>query len=168
MKPIPGFDGYFATEGGVIISRHGRPLAPFIDKDGYARVSLAVSHGKDAPRIHRGVHQLICMTFHGPKPFPGAEARHKDGTRNNNTPDNLAWATRQENSDDRFLHGTVPQGERHGMAKLRNRDIFAIRFYLAADFTQREVAAMFGVHQKIVQLINAGKLWKHVHKEIYA
>lgn len=167
MKPIPGFDGYFATEEGFIISRHGRPLAPCIDKDGYARVSLAILHGKDAPRIHRGVHQLICMAFHGPKPFPGAETRHKDGTRTNNTPDNLAWATRQENSDDRFLHGTVPQGERHAMAKLRNKDIWSIRVYLAAEFTQREVAKMFDVSQSTIHLIHARKNWK-LEMENYA
>jgi len=41
MHLIPGFDGYYLDDSLRVISRHGRPLAVFHDKDGYPRVNLA-------------------------------------------------------------------------------------------------------------------------------
>lgn len=41
------------------------------------------------------------------------ECRHLDGDPGNNWWWNLQWGTRQENSDDKFDHGTVLQCEDH-------------------------------------------------------
>jgi hypothetical protein len=58
MHLIPGFDGYYLDDSLRVISRHGRPLAVFHDKDGYPRVNLATARGKNARRTHRGLHQI--------------------------------------------------------------------------------------------------------------
>lgn len=158
LKPIPGFDGYFATDTGLIVGRWGRPLAPYPDKDGYLRATLALGHGKDVQRIHRGVHQLVCAAFHGAG--EGLEARHLDGNNQNNTPGNLAWGTRQQNSDDRTAHGHVPKGESHGCAKLTEDAVFSIRIFLATGIDQRQIAGWFNVSQATVNAINTNRSWR--------
>jgi hypothetical protein len=161
LRPIPGFEGYFATSDGQVLGRHGRPLAFHVDDDGYKRVSLAVGRGKDARRVHRGIHQAVCASFNGVCP-EGMVARHLDGSKRNNTPDNLKWATILENAADREVHGTVPRGEKSGVAKLTDDDVYSIRCFLAVDFSQRELAALFAVSQSTVHLINKKATWSHV------
>jgi hypothetical protein len=161
IRPIPGFDGYYATSDGQVLGRHGRPLAFHRDPDGYKRVSLAGGRGAGARRVHRGIHQLVCLAFKGVPP-PGLVVRHIDGTRDNNVPDNVAWGTLLENSADRIIHGTRCIGERSVKAKLKDDDVYSIRCYLAADFTERELAQMFGVSQRAISFIKHGRTWKHV------
>lgn len=43
------------------------------------------------------VAQLICETFHGPKPFDKAIVSHLDEDSRNNSEGNLRWATQKEN-----------------------------------------------------------------------
>lgn len=52
------------------------------------------------------VHRLICSAFHGPCP-KNMMSRYLDGNKTNNSPDNLCWGTAQDNSDDKWLHGTI-------------------------------------------------------------
>ena len=41
--------------------------------------------------------RLICEAFHGPAPFQGAVAMHKDEDSSNNLPSNLKWGTQKQN-----------------------------------------------------------------------
>ena len=159
-KPIPGFPGYFATDDGHVIGRWGRPLSAYRDRNGYMRVTMAVDSGKDAQRLHMGIHQAVCAAFNGPA--TGPEVRHLDGNKLNNHPNNLAWGTRQQNSDDRTAHGHVPQGESHGCAKLTADEVKSIRVFLATGLPQRMIAAWFGVSQGIVHCIHARKNWRNI------
>ncbi len=43
------------------------------------------------------VHRLVCLAFHGPKPFPEAVVIHIDEDAHNNRADNLRWGTQKEN-----------------------------------------------------------------------
>lgn len=43
------------------------------------------------------VHQLVCVAFNGPKPFPEAIVMHNDEDGDNNVPSNLKWGTQKEN-----------------------------------------------------------------------
>jgi hypothetical protein len=156
--PIPGLDGYFVTDTGLVIGRWGRPVAPYTDRDGYLRVTLAMGRGAGAKRLHRGIHQLVCSAFHGQQ--VGMEVRHLDGNQLNNAPHNLAWGTRQENSDDRIIHGTVPKGETHGCAKLTTHEVKSIRFFLACEIPQRLIAGWFDVSQATVNNISTNRNWR--------
>jgi hypothetical protein len=46
-----------------------------------------------------GVHRLVLEAFRGPCP-PGHETRHHDGDKQNNSLDNLSWATHKKNCED--------------------------------------------------------------------
>lgn len=107
MKPVPGFDGLFATEAGEIFSNRSgtlRRLAGHIGKMGYSEVGVWMRDKKCSQRLH--VHVAVCSAFHGPRPFKGAQVRHVDGVKANNSAANLAWGTSKENIGDSIRHGT--------------------------------------------------------------
>lgn len=86
-KAIPGFDGYFATEDGDIISaRFGRPLRPHYSARGYGRV---VANGK----THL-VHRLVILAFAGPSHL---QVNHINGNTGDNRPTNIEYCTHAEN-----------------------------------------------------------------------
>lgn len=95
-RSIPDWQGKYA----------GRILAPSRQRRGYLAHVLCTSEG----RITRKVHRLVCEAFNGPQPDDKPHCAHRDGNVANNTPDNLYWATAQENADDRERHGTTCRG----------------------------------------------------------
>lgn len=96
----------------------GRVLKPSSVK-GYMQVALC-SGGSEKKRY---VHQLVCEAFNGERP-EGLETRHLDGDKTNNTPQNLAWGTTQENAKDRARHGTTRRGPRDWDEIVRNAHLY--------------------------------------------
>lgn len=159
-RPIPGFDGYEASNLGRVRSwraRYGRRTRPLIRKlipnvrTGYLDVML---WGKK-PRL-RKVSQLILEAFVGLRPA-GYETRHLDGNITNNRLDNLAWGTRRNQFDDQVRHGTDTRGERNGGAKLSHVQVRIIRRMLKAGHVQTWVAKRFGVSDATVTRIKKGQ-----------
>jgi hypothetical protein len=112
------------------------------------------------------VHRLVCEAFHGPAPFPGAQVRHLDGNRLNNQACNLAWGTVAENRADRDAHGTTARGERHGCAKLTERQVRQIRErYAAGGVTQTHLAKEYGVGQPMISDIVTRRRWASLDLE---
>lgn len=70
---------------------------------GYLHVAL-VDHARSSKTW--GVHQLVCLTFHGPKPSPAHVVRHLNGIAGDNRPENVVWGTVTENNRDTVRHGT--------------------------------------------------------------
>jgi hypothetical protein len=112
-RPVLGYEGRYEVSGsGDVLSlartlpdgrrRKARLLKTFpMPGTGY----LAVRLSKDGCAVTRSVHQLVAEAFHGPRP-PGHETRHLDGNRLHNTPENVVWGTRSENTRDQVRHGT--------------------------------------------------------------
>lgn len=108
--PAVGYEGIYevSSQGRVrrILSgpgaRSGLVLRPHVGHKGYLHVSLL---GKTV-RIHR----IIAVTFLGPSDLP--LVRHLDGNPANNTLENLAWGTHQDNTDDRVRHGRTTNADR--------------------------------------------------------
>lgn len=86
----------------------------FSKRHGYAQLCLS----KDGLVAMKKPHKLVAEAFHGPCP-QGLVTAHLDGDRRNNTPDNLAYVTQQENYWQSEAHGTRCVGERHGKVKAR-------------------------------------------------
>jgi HNH endonuclease/NUMOD4 motif len=112
-KDIPGWEGFYqASTGGVVRSvdrkaagRHGltryrgRELIPGRGK--YPLVKLT----KSGRKMHEYVHRLVARTFLGVCPA-GLEVRHLNGDGKDSRLANLQYSTRQENMNDRIVHGT--------------------------------------------------------------
>ena len=101
-RPVPGFPDYEVSSFGQIasIKRGSRQiLAGGKTEMGYRNVLLYTN----GHRVGRRVHQIVALTFLGPRP-DGLEIRHLDGDQLNNAVDNLAYGTHEENMADRRRH----------------------------------------------------------------
>jgi hypothetical protein len=107
---------YGITIGGEIFRIDtGRKLKPAPrNKSGYLAVSLW-ENGKGKSWF---VHQIVAMTFRGPRPSPKHHAAHDDGDKTNNHRDNIVWKTKIENERDKIAHGRSNRGDRNGMSRV--------------------------------------------------
>jgi len=103
-KPINGYSGYFATSTGNVISTlSGKRVIlkahwhATCGRTPYLHVNIICADGKCRKRP---LHQLICRAFHGAPPSPLHIVRHYNDDRADNTPGNLLWGTRADNTHD--------------------------------------------------------------------
>jgi len=121
----------------------------------------AIVHGGVAARV-------MCELAHGAPPTPEHEAAHNCGNGHMGCihPQHLRWATHQENSLDRAIHGTENRGERNGSNKLTRDQILEIR----ARHTSKRVdlASEYGVTPGTISNIINGHKWKWLKGEANA
>lgn len=124
--------------------------------NGYGSVALPDGTNTMANR-------LMCEMGHGEPPTREHQSAHSCGNGHLGcvNPRHLRWATVKENMADCVEHGTVPQGERNGHAKLTEDDVREIK-RLRGIVTQRELAKRFGVGHANIAQIQRGFSWKHV------
>jgi hypothetical protein len=103
---------------------------------------------------------MVLESFVGPRPFPGAQARHIRGLAGGNGLDNLAWGSASENAADKIEHGTHLFGENAPVVKLSEADVLEIRSRPRAPLKQ--LAAQFGVTISNISAIRLRKSWKHI------
>lgn len=168
--PAAGFEGMYevSSAGDVRSWRVGgsrnkrakepRMLVLALDGDGYRRCNLY--DGKGGTR-NVAVHVLMCASWHGARP-EGAQVRHLNGVRTDNSKDNLRWGTAKENYDDMTAHGTraVLRGEDNHFTKLTEAQVVDIRTRKAAS--KWELAEEYGVSPSTVYQIRARRTWRHV------
>ncbi len=161
-RVIPSFPDYEVSEDGIVRrltpakgAVAGRVLRSYLRPDGYRQYILRKSETSYHPRAH----QLVADAFLGPKPFPGAEVCHNDGSRDKDHWSNLRWDTRSANHLDKRLHGTDNGGEKHFWAKLTTDNVREIRGRYQLGETQKSLATEFGVRQGHVSRIVRGERW---------
>lgn len=164
-KPIPGHDGYEASDLGRVRSVdreipgvfkgtaavrlwRGRVLKLQRLSTGYLLVHL----GKGNQRL---VHRLVMLAFMG-NPPPGQTVAHNDGNRSNNHLRNLRYDTVAGNNADKVRHGTHHRGERQGASKLTRKEVLAIRRSKAMGVT---LASIYGVSQTQISAIRNRNSW---------
>lgn len=121
-RPVLGYEGMYEvssvgrvrgvgrfgeTRPGVIAFFKPKILRGGMTKDGYPRVWLTRNNRRTEYRVSR----LVCAAWHGPCP-EGMECRHLDDNKLNNTPSNLRWGTRSENTYDKVRNGRHPMASR--------------------------------------------------------
>ena len=155
------FKDYDVTFDGVVYSfKHNKKmrLKQSLNGRGYLLVSISES-GKI---FSVAVHQMVACKYLTPKPSSRHEIRHLDGNKTNNSANNLAWGTSQENSADTERHGRASRGERHGRARLTQAQVDRIRFLDSSvdhDFLKR-LAIGLGVTTKTIRDVMMYRTWK--------
>ncbi len=168
MRPIPGFDGYFADSNGCIYSAWRAPgvrstpkrMTLFLSRRGYLRVGVR----SGSRRFTMSVHHLVAMAFDRDR-RGDEQMRHLDGNKLNNCPANLRWGSAIENAMDKRSHGTMCRGERHGKSRLTATAVATIRarYNRAATRTGAlTLARELGVSRSTVARVALGRGWAHV------
>ena len=164
-RKIPGLSRYSVSEDGLIrrdVAIYRTPpgiVKASINDRGYWRVTLRCD---DGTQVSRTSHSFVALAFLGPRP-PGKMVCHNGGDKLNIHYSNLRYGTAKSNNADTQAHGKVPFGTLHPGAKLSEKDIPEIRRLLAAhSLTQAEIGKLFGVSQRAIWQVAAGKKWKHV------
>lgn len=139
-----------------------------ISEDAHVRRSIG-GKGTRAGRFLRPWcnHQTgyVALAFLGRPPSKDHVVAHCDGSRDNNQPWNLRWATQKENAADTFLHGTHNRGSRNGQAKLDEDRAVLILEMAAKGSSQGDLARRFGISRQVVGDIINGRRWRHVGSE---
>lgn len=169
-EKIPGFPGYKASSNGDIMGKRGQILRGCINNITKYKVVCIMRNRKP---ITICVHHLICSAFHGSRPV-GKQVAHRDGTRTNNRPENLRWATHKENHADALKHGTHSsifiKGERNGHAKLTEQNVREIRATphekykhgVSIRAVSRRLADRYGVSEYTIKSVLSHQNWRHV------
>lgn len=173
--PIADLDGYWVDMDGSVYSEFsgGQPrILPDGSRErqrhpngnvhrlrcpaagpGY-RMFAANSNGV---RIGLLVHRVVLEAFVGPCP-EGMQCRHLDGDKSNCKLSNLAWGTPLENSDDKFLHGTVQLGEDHHGCKFSDEMVSSVAEMLRKGVLHKDIAEIFGVSKSWVSAVSTGRI----------
>jgi hypothetical protein len=168
-RTVPFASAYEVNESGEIRRRiagkgylPGMVLKPGTRHPfGYVKVRLTID-GKNK-KFER--HHVVAAAFLGPKPFPGAEVAHLDGSKDNDHYLNLKWTTHKENESHKERHGTQPRGEKNGTAKLSEEIVREIRAVYPAQGSLTVLARRFGVNYQTISKIVNRKSWQHVDAE---
>jgi hypothetical protein len=165
---VPGFEERYDVSnqgrircwftGGGFSLKTPRIKQPSRDKDGYLCVTL-YERSKSKPKRFR-ISRLILTVFRGNPPSTRHEASHLDGNKANNSLENLAWETRQENEDRKEIHGTRSRGETSGTAKLDENKIREIRIRRTAGEKLEDLAREFNVTGANISSIARRKTWQ--------
>jgi hypothetical protein len=165
-RPVIDFEGrYEVSNVGLVRNVAGLVLRPrTIGRDRGPSGYLAVTLYRGPPRRPnmRYVHRLVAEAFIGPRPI-GYELNHKDGNKTNNDWRNLEWVTRSDNQNHAIAIGLkTDHGEGSPNAKLSTDEVRAIRALSTCGFTQRKLAAAFGVAQSQIGQIVRREHWRRV------
>lgn len=156
----------YVSDTGIVVkirskvNHHPKVLRTTIDRNGYVTLNYAT---EGEIREFYNVHRLVADAF-----IPHVEGKdfvnHKDGCKQNNKVSNLEWCTKSENTQHAFATGLKKPacGEKHGCAKLKEKDVEEIRVLLAAGNTGISIAKKYGISASAVSSIKRDKAWKIV------
>jgi NADH dehydrogenase FAD-containing subunit len=93
---------------------------------------------------------------------PKAQCSHKDGNKLNNNIKNLCWETPLQNTRRKHEHGTMCIGERHGRAKLTEKQVKEIRKKYKEGMRFYEIAREYPVDPNTITKIVKKQIWTHI------
>ncbi len=124
---------------------------------GYKHVTLCRGPGTKPVRLK--LHRLVCAAFNGPSPSSQHQVAHNNGDKLDCSAVNVRWATSKENHADRYIHGSVPLGERHHGTVLTEKQVIEIRNAPRDYGTGRALAKQYGTTACVVCDIRKGRSW---------
>ncbi len=158
-KTIPCFPDYEIDVSGNVYSKKRRIiLKPYYNYTGYLQVILY----RDRKIYCKCPSRLVLETFVGACPND-MECCHNNGIRDDNRLENLRWDTHKSNMGESNLINLDRRGEKSGNHKLIERDVrMIIYMWGTGEFSQQEIANIYGVLRTQVNRIINKKQWKHI------
>jgi predicted XRE-type DNA-binding protein len=127
------------------------------DKYGYLQANLC----KNGKLKQLAVHRVVLTAFDRP-PKNNEEGNHKNGIKENNSIENLEWATRLENIRHRIDILNIKINYR-GKNKLKLNQVKEIKLFLKErKLTQKQIAGRYNVSCGTISKIRLNKIWKYV------
>lgn len=172
-KNIPDWDDFYEVSdagrvrsktrkvnarGGKTAIRRGKVLKPVCKQGRYLAVTLS---DNDRRKQHL-IHNLVTVTFIGPKP-KNTQVCHTNGNKHDNRLVNLRYGTVDENTADRYKNDEIAHGENHGMAKLTEKQV---RHILTCKESNLALSLKYDVTEDHVANIRRGRVWKRLHLKI--
>jgi hypothetical protein len=107
------------------------------------------------------VHRKVCEMVNGPAPSPEHQAAHSCGNGRGGccAKRHVSWKTAGGNTADKFLHGTIPRGEKVHNAIMTEAEVIRAREMIASGMMQKEIAAEMGVSKQTINHIRMGNTW---------
>lgn len=169
--PILGYEDCYSVSNKGRVKRtadfgslSGGFLAQRVKRHGYVSFHLC----RDGIRKDRAAHRLVWEAFNGPLP-DGKQINHINGKKTDNRLANLEPVSRSGNMLHayRVLKIAAPNnpnfGSKNGSAKLTEAEVAKILgLYLTGKYRQKDLAAQFGVSQRMISLITRREKWQHV------
>lgn len=96
----------------------------------------------------------------------GMECCHCDGNSLNNAVSNLRWGTPQENTYDKYRHGTILWGSKNHQAKLTEQQVIEIREkyvrYSKYKNNSKDLAIEYNTNTQNIGKIIRHQRWQHL------
>lgn len=131
------------------------------DRKGYkqAKICLVSISGK---RKSYRVHRLVLATFKPTEKINDLVVNHKNGNSLDNRLDNLEWATIAENNSHAFECGLNHRGEKHGLSKLKEREVIEIIQKIKDGVPSGKIAKEYSISLSSLSSIRNGYTWTHL------
>lgn len=154
----------YVSENGVVVNitsnccKKPNVLKIAHGSGGYLTLNYSIDNNT---REFQQVHRLVADAFI-PKIQGKDIVNHIDGNKHNNNVSNLEWCTSSENSQHALRTGLrhPAHGERHGSAKLTEKDVSTIRDLLMQGDAGAGLARKYNVSATTINAIKKGKIWK--------
>lgn len=165
LSPLGQAPGYYVSEDARVFTdrvstRHRsggmREVKQSISAAGYRYVRAVVGGRPVAMYLHR----IMATVFLPPPVESQSVVRHLDGDPTNNVAANLAWGTQADNMADCIRHGRTLKGLKNPRAKLNPQRAELVRRLSEEGFSDRAIAAFFGVHAETVRRVVIGESWE--------
>jgi len=116
--------------------------------DMYGGFYYCVNAGLNGKTTDR-VHTIICNLFHGPKPQGKYEVDHIDGCRENNSAENLRWATHKENMENARYRGAWKKMAELSFPYESEEQFLAIMTQLNAGISHKEMERRYNKSRSV-------------------
>lgn len=159
------YDYYANDNGSIYSSISHKTLSYQLDKDGYAKVQLSSTDGK---RHRYSVHRLILENFNPIEGMQNLQVNHIDGNKLNNKLENLEWCNCSKNQMHAYQIGLKNQkGDKNNASRLTEKQALEIiDLLLSKQFTYKEIASKYKVHEETIGAIKRKKNWKYLTENI--
>jgi hypothetical protein len=157
--PVPGYDGYYASRDGEILSKKGNPriMSPIQKEQGHSYVFMYTEQKRAKVYVHRAVLSAVRG-----KEEKNLLCRHLDDDATNNNADNLEWGTYQDNADDRRRNKGFDYGELSSSHKLTNGKVMEIRERYANGESSMDLSEDYGVSKSAILEAVKGETWSNL------